>query len=90
MHHLLLKRDPYSEELIMAGTGPVALDIDYEDLLGRGGQGLVFRGKISDLEGSLLKEVGALLEVVDGGLARLCMSIRGAFPCVPEGQQDLP
>lgn len=66
MDHLPLSRDPHSQELIMAGTGPVALRIDYQDILGRGGQGLVFRGQVTDLQGSLVKEVGALLEVSCG------------------------
>lgn len=66
MDHLPLSRDPHSEELIMAGMGQVALRIDYQDILGRGGQGLVFRGQVTDLRGSLVKEVGALLEVLEG------------------------
>lgn len=44
----------------MAGTGPVALNIDYQDILGRGGQGLVLRGRITNRRGLMLKEVGTL------------------------------
>lgn len=61
MYHLPLSRERDSQELIMAGTGRVALRIGYDDVLGRGGQGLVLRGQVTDLHGSLLKEVGAVL-----------------------------
>lgn len=56
---LPLSRDS-DGQLLMAGTGPVSLDIDYKDALGKGRHGVVFRGQIIDpRDGSLLHMVSA-------------------------------
>lgn len=48
-------------ELHLAGTGPVSLEIEYDCVLGTGGQGVVFGGKILERRGNdtrLIMKVG--------------------------------
>lgn len=57
MDSLPLSRDS-DGQLQMAGTGPVSLEIDYTDELGKDGHGAVFRGRITSLhDGSLVRMV---------------------------------
>lgn len=55
--HLPLKRD-IDGQLQLVGTGPVDLRIDYDRVLGVGGQGVVFRGALTSVvTGMLVAEV---------------------------------
>lgn len=55
-HQLPLRRDP-DGQIYLDGTGPVSVQVDFYTVLGNGGQGAVFMGRIFDLGGALVKEV---------------------------------
>lgn len=57
MDRLPLRRVDDSGHLQLSGYGTVNLEIDYRDVLGTGGHGVVFRGRIFNLDGSLVMEV---------------------------------
>lgn len=57
MEQLPLSRDGHGQ-VILKDTGPVMICVDYEDILGSGGQGTVYRAKVFDAGGArLLMEV---------------------------------
>lgn len=57
MDMLPLRREEDNGHLQLTGYGTVTLNIDYDDVLGTGGHGVVFRGRLVDLEGTIVKEV---------------------------------
>ena len=58
-HQLPLRRDP-DGQVYLDGTGPVSVQVDFHTVLGNGGQGAVFMGRIFDMGGALVKEVSYL------------------------------
>lgn len=58
-HELPLRRDP-DGQVYLDGTGPVSVQVDFHTVLGNGGQGAVFMGRIFDVGGALVKEVSEL------------------------------
>ena len=59
-HQLPLRRDP-DGQVYLDGTGPVSVQVDFHTVLGNGGQGAVFMGRIFDMGGALVKEVRAIM-----------------------------
>lgn len=55
-------------ELCMTGVGTVILQIDYEHVLGRGGQGIVFGGKIFKLSSAAAAGESLVMQVCTCGV----------------------